>query len=151
MSKAVWGPATWRFLHTLAAKIREEDFAKIRPGLIECITRVCDVLPCPECRGHAMSNLRRAVLTNITEKAHLIEFLFQFHNLVNQQTRKPIATTAVLQQYETIQFEKVLNDFAAVYSTSTRNVRLMSDTFHRNRFLSWLRQFLLTNGKSFNK
>lgn len=149
MSKSVWGPVTWRFLHTLAVKIRPEYFNVQKENLILLIKNVCETLPCPECKAHAVSNIRRANLGNITSKEKLINFLYEFHNLVNSQTKKMIAPRLILEQYKTQNTAEAVNRFAEVYSATTYNNRLMTDTFHRKRFLEWLKQYLINNGKCF--
>lgn len=150
MSKSVWGPITWTFLHTMAVKIRSERFNEQRDNLVTLIRNVCETLPCPECKAHAVSNLRKANLGNIKSKEGLVEFLYEFHNLVNHQTKKRIAPRLILEQYETKNTAEAVNKFAEVYSATTHNSRLMADTFHRRRFLDWLKTYLLQNGKCFN-
>jgi len=150
MSRSVWGPVTWHFLHTVAAKIRPESFASQRNELITLVRKVCDVLPCPECRSHASQNLSRANFSNIKSRDDLINFLFEFHNVVNTQTRKPKQTPDVLCRYESHQFGTVINEFAAVYSATSNISSLMNDSFRRKLFLTWLRKYLVDNGKCFN-
>lgn len=150
MSKAVWGPITWRFLHTVAAKIRPEHFASQSKNIITVINRVCDVLPCPECRAHALQNLSRANFGNIRSKEDLVTFLFEFHNIVNNQTRKPQQQRTVLSQYEDLKFGDVINEFAMTYSANSNVSKMMNDSFRRKMFLTWLRKFFIDNGKCFN-
>ena len=150
MSRAVWGPITWRFLHTVAAKIRPEHFASQRNDIITVIKKVCDVLPCPECRSHALQSLNRANFNNIHSKDDLLTFLFEFHNMVNKQTRKQSQQRDVLQQYETANFGTVINEFASIYSATSNISRLMNDSFRRKMFLTWLRKYIIDNGKCFN-
>ena len=150
MSKAVWGPATWRFLHTVAAKIRPESFASQRKELLALVRKVCDVLPCPECRSHALQTLNRANFNNIHSKEDLVTFLFEFHNVVNSQTRKPSQERAILDQYNTADFGAVINEFASIYSATSNISSLMNDSFRRKLFLTWLRKYIIDNGKCFN-
>lgn len=150
MSKSVWGPVTWRFLHTMAVKIRPEFFSVQRDNLVLLIKNVCETLPCPECKAHAVSNIKRANMNKIVSKDSLINFLYEFHNLVNTQTKKRIAPRVILEQYELQNTAEAVNKFAEVYSVSNNNSRLMTDNFHRRRFLEWLKQYLINNGKCFN-
>ena len=48
-----WGPPVWMFLHTLAEKIKEDEFSKIAPSTFTLIRAICSNLPCPECSMHA--------------------------------------------------------------------------------------------------
>lgn len=150
MSKAVWGPITWRFLHTVAAKIRSESFASRRNELLTLVRKVCDVLPCPECRSHALQTLNRANFNNIHGKDDLVAFLFEFHNIVNGQTQKPVQPRTILKQYEAVDFGVVINEFASIYSATSNISSLMNDSFRRKLFLTWLRKFIIDNGKCFN-
>jgi hypothetical protein len=150
MSKAVWGPITWRFLHTVVAKIRPESFASQRNELLTLVRKVCDVLPCPECRSHAQQTLNRANFNNIHSKDDLVTFLFEFHNIVNGQTRKPVQPRTILKQYEAADFGTVINEFASIYSATSNISNLMNDSFRRKLFLTWLRKYLIDNGKCFN-
>lgn len=150
MSRSVWGPITWRFLHTVAAKIRPESFASQRDELITLVRKVCDVLPCPDCRSHALQNLNRANFNNVRSKDDLITFLFEFHNIVNVQTRKQSQQKSVVDQYASFKFGTVINEFAAVYSATSNISNLMNDSFRRKLFLTWLRKYLIDNGKCFN-
>lgn len=151
MSKTVWGPITWKFLHTICSKVREEKFAEQRGNLIFLIRQVCETLPCPECRMHAVSNIKKARLDLITSKDELVKFIYEFHNLVNRQTKKAEYTKEILETYKSLNLIEIVNEFAYTYSKSTHNIKLMNDVFHRNRFLNWLREYLMNNGKSFNK
>ena len=150
MTKSVWGPITWKFLHTIIAKLRPEDFKEQRSNLIQLIKNVCETLPCPECKAHAIQNIRNARLDIITSKDGLVDFIYEFHNLVNKQTRKQQYTKDILETYKVLDTAKVVNEFAYVYSTISTNSKLMTDNFHRSRFLVWLRQYLIENGKCFD-
>ena len=150
MSRKVWGPVTWKFLHTITAKLRPEYFKEQRTNIITLIKNVCETLPCPECRMHAMDNIKRARLDLITTKEDLVKFVFEFHNLVNRQTKKAEYSKDILETYNNLNLVDVVNEFASAYATSTHNIRLMTDVFHRNRFLEWLKHYLINNGQRFN-
>ena len=53
MSVSYWGPSTWVFMHTLAAKVKESDFPVIGSSLILVMIQISNNLPCPECAQHA--------------------------------------------------------------------------------------------------
>ena len=88
MSSKIWGTYTWIFFHTLAEKIKEEHFESNRKDFINIIIKTCNHLPCPDCSEHATSTLKKANLENIKTKKHFIEFLRQFHNIVNIKINK---------------------------------------------------------------
>ena len=144
-----WGPTCWIFFHCLAERIKEESFKEMYPIILQIIKDICAILPCPDCRMHAIQNIRRARLDLITSKDNLVNFLFEFHNLVNKQTRKQEYSKDVLKKYDDLETGKVVNEFAYTYSTVSSNVKLMTDNFHRQRFLVWLREYLINNGRCF--
>ena len=63
-----WGPCTWFLFHTLAEKIREEHFMKLKPELINIVKNICSNLPCPECKQHAMAKIK-----TLKEKHHRLK------------------------------------------------------------------------------
>ena len=150
MSKSVWGPATWTLLHTLAAKVIESEFTRERSYLIEFIHEICGCLPCPECRSHALSNLKAAKMNMITTKQQLIDFLYEFHNRVNQQTRKRIASKDILDQYYSLKTRDVVNTFCMVYTLNSKISKLMSDNFARQLLIKRFVAYLKDHGKSFS-
>ena len=44
MSPSYWGPSTWIFMHTLAAKIKETSFPLIGPNLITFLIQICKIV-----------------------------------------------------------------------------------------------------------
>lgn len=150
MSKSVWGPATWTLLHTLAAKVIESEFTRERSYLIEFIHEICGCLPCPECRSHALSNLKAAKMNMIATKQQLIDFLYEFHNRVNQQTRKKIASKDILDQYYSLKTRDVVNTFCMVYTLNSKISKLMSDNFARQLLIKRFVAYLKDHGKSFS-
>jgi len=150
MSKSVWGPATWTLLHTLAAKVIDSEFAKERSSLIEFIHEICGCLPCPECRSHALSNLKAARMNLINTKQQLIDFLYEFHNRVNQQTKKPLASKEILEQYNKLNTREVVNKFCMIYTLNSKISKLMSDNFARQLLIRRFVSYLKDHGKSFS-
>ena len=45
MSPSTWGPSTWLFIHTLAAKIKDSSFPLIAPSLLLILIQICNNLP----------------------------------------------------------------------------------------------------------
>ena len=90
MSVTNWGNITWTLFHTLAEKIREKDFPIVKDLFIQFIKDTCKNLPCPICANHASETLKQARFNLIVTKADMIEFLRQFHNIVNIRVGYPI-------------------------------------------------------------
>ena len=148
--KSFWGPPTWRLFHTLAAKIKDENFHLIKDDFIQLINRICDNLPCPECRAHAMQNIRTANLRNIVSKQSLIDFLYTFHNKVNASTGKPMYLHQDLNIYYRYSTLKVINAFIDTYNKSQYNVKMMADAFHRAELMKWLMSWVQRNAQHLN-
>ena len=86
VSKAVWGPACWTFMHTAAAVIAADE----APAFSAFMYSLARVLPCPECREHLRAYLNahppeRDISDNITASS----YCFKLHNHVNRKTGKP--------------------------------------------------------------
>jgi hypothetical protein len=64
MSK-IWGPSCWYLFHGLATKVKEEEFEKIKLSLWTNIVEICNNLPCPDCRKHAMDTISKTNKQNI--------------------------------------------------------------------------------------
>ena len=105
-TKSKWGIPTWYFMHTYAEKINENYY---KENHIECfgiIRTICYSLPCPYCRDHAVSYLRRVPTGSINTKEKLKNFLWQFHNRVNKNTGKDEVDIKILEQYKYVNMVK---------------------------------------------
>ena len=102
----IWGPPIWVFLHTLAAKIKEEDYNKLIPELFGLIKRVCSLLPCPECSQHATTFLGKIQLKNLSTKKDFINTIYLFHNSVNHKNKKPLYNYSNIDVYKNYNFIK---------------------------------------------
>ena len=85
INKMKWGKPTWYFLHTLAEKVKTENFDKIKNQLLNIIYSICCNLPCPTCATHAQAYLNKINFKNITSKDQLKNILYVFHNSLNKQ------------------------------------------------------------------
>ena len=150
MSPSNWGPPTWLFMHTIAEKIKEESFPQIGPHLILVLMQICNNLPCPECALHAKSFWSKVNIANIKNKIDLINILFVFHNMVNKRKRTPAFKYENLQYYKTKNLVETYNLFSRNFNTHG-NMNLINESFHRNRLLSSLRTWIMTNIKHFTK
>jgi hypothetical protein len=149
MSPSQWGPPTWIFLHTLVAKIKDEQFPVIGQQVIANIIQICLFLPCPECSVHAKQFWANVVTKNINNKQDLINLLFVFHNAVNKRRSVKPFRYVDLQYYNTLKLIDTFNDFARNYNTNG-NMKLLTESFHRSRLLQSLRGWLMSNLPSFH-
>ena len=131
MSQKEWGNITWILFHSLAEKIKDDLFQNVKTVFIEFIKDTCINLPCPICANHATENLFKSRINSISKKSDMIEFLRQFHNLVNKKLEKPIQNKEiVLQNYKLANLVNIINRFNMIYSTKYGNFEI--NAFHRS-------------------
>lgn len=134
-----WGNITWIFFHTIAEKVDEKKFPEIKTKLINIIFGVCRNLPCPICSQDAIKILNKAYLNNIKTKAHFIEFLRQFHNIINIKLSKPTMTRDQIKQiYSNKKMNDVSNTFFSIYHTKSYNPKLLAQSIHRGIYFQVL-------------
>jgi len=145
---SIWGPPIWTFLHTLAAKIKEEDYNRLIPELLSLIKRVCSLLPCPECSQHATIFLGKIQLKNISTKKDFINTIYLFHNSVNHRNKKPLYSYSNIDMYKNYNFINVFKNFVRVYNTKG-NMNMINESFRRDFVIKDLKKWLRKNIASF--
>ena len=149
MSINKWGPAVWLLFHTIVEKIKEPDNTRLCRELFYQIKNICKFLPCPDCAGHATTNLANVNISRITSKSDLKQILFVFHNSVNIRKKKPLFTISELEKYTRANLSAVIYNFKMNYN-STRNMKLMGETFQRSLVISQFNQWLNINKQYLN-
>ena len=127
-SPEVWGPPIWTFLHTLAEKIKEDQYNKIVFVLLSFIRRICSYLPCPSCSKHATHFLNQIKPENYKTKSDFKTLFFMFHNQVNVRKRKQVFNHASLEKYSKMNLFYAYNQFIQVYNTKG-NMNLLTESF----------------------
>jgi len=144
-----WGPSTWVFFHTMAAKMHPESFPIIGKSLMLIIIQIASNLPCPECTMHAKSFFTKMNPHTIQTKQHLINMLHTFHNSVNQRTNKKFFHHKYLDQtYNNLHLIKIYNNFIKYFHTKG-NMQMLTETFHRTRLVSNIHKWMIQNIKHF--
>lgn len=146
MSK-YWGPPCWIFMHSLATRIKPEEFEGMKENLWQLINEICNNLPCPDCRQHAttaMKNTNKKLI--LSSRVNFETFLFDFHNAVNRRNGSRLFARAEYDAiYKTLDFKKTVINFINAFNRSTRNSNLMIETFHRQRFIqqfiTWINMY----------
>ena len=142
-SREQWGNITWYLFHGIAEKIKEDKFSENKELIINIIKSICGNLPCPECSEHASKTLNNINFNSINTKDELKDFLFKFHNIVNQRTKKEEFKKEELdKKYNTIIMPIIFNYFFKVYSINNKSEKMMMYTAFKNQFLSQLRKDL---------
>lgn len=153
MSKyTLWGPATWYLFHTLAEKIKSQDFNRLKNEIIYLIKLICANLPCPDCASQASHIL--SIYKNyhlLTNKEDLKRFLFEFHNIVNNKTKNEVFNNDILEKYKSGNLSNIFQYWYQHFSvkgglTST----LMINGISRDNVRTIVQKFFQSNTRSFD-
>ena len=136
-----WGNITWAFFHTLVQKVDENKFDKMLPIVLNIITDTCTHLPCPTCASDGSDILKQGYTKNIKTKAHLVEFIRQFHNIVNVKLGQKTYTRQEVQdlKYEDKNINILFNEMVRIFSTKYGLMKMMSYNMHKEQFLKRLK------------
>lgn len=144
----IWGPPIWTLLHTMAEKIKEDEYNKLVPQLFGLIKRICAFLPCPECSQHATTFLAKIKPQEISSKTDFKNMLYLFHNMVNFRKKKPLYNYSNINNYKNVNIQQAFNNFVMVYNT-TGNMKLLTESFQRQLIIKDLKTWLINNHSSF--
>jgi hypothetical protein len=150
MSPSLWGPPIWNFLHTLAAKIKEDKYNAVSMELFFYIQKICANLPCPECSQHARSFLGKVVFKRVSTKNDLIRLLFLFHNSVNRRKMKSQFSFEDMEKYSNNDLIHSYNNFIDAFNTKG-NMKLLADSFQRNLIIKEFRKWMIQNLHNFDR
>jgi hypothetical protein len=87
MYPPIWGSYYWKVIHMSCLSYPIAPNQNDKKKMYWFILSICNLLPCPQCRYHALQYLN----TNKPKLDHRISLLywsFDFHNEVNTQTGK---------------------------------------------------------------
>ena len=149
MSKKEWGNATWFMFHTLAEKLKPE-YSSEASELFRQIKLLCSNLPCPYCSEHAMQSLNSANTKNINNRENLIEFLWQFHNRVNNHTGKSSFDREKCDQKYKLAITKIIvSNFVNVFSMNARNDKAMMHSYRRKLSTREFEKYIYSNSHKY--
>jgi hypothetical protein len=149
--KMRWGEPIWFLFHTLAEKIKEEHFQSKKYELIELVRNICANLPCPKCCDHATAYMKRLNLSSIKTKRDWKDFLYKFHNEVNQRKNFPEFPHEELDgKYKEANTVNVINYFIAIYKEKSGSVQMIATEMTRMRVLRATQQWLIANLSCFD-
>ena len=144
-----WGAPTWFFFHTLAEKVRDDQFPLIRVPLLNMVSNICANLPCPDCAKHAREYMSKINFNAIQTKNDFINLFFVFHNTVNERKGFPIADRTELDQYKQYSFTSVIGNFMYFFENRHMSPRLMADDFARRHAAVNIKKWLSDNIRYF--
>lgn len=150
MSPEYWGPAIWQLFHTLAQKIKADNYHIIRNDLINYILDICKLLPCPDCSSHAMQFWKKINFSTLKQPIDLQKALYVFHNSVNRRKDKSLFPYDKLHIYANYPIIPVYNNFIRVFHTRG-NMKLLAESFQRNRLIFKFKNWLTNNIHHFEK
>lgn len=83
-----WGPAGWRFMHSIAEAYEPTEEKK--KAAADFFSSIQKLLPCSSCCKHCCEQLENdPVEPHLGSRDELSKYVFDFHNSVNSRTGKP--------------------------------------------------------------
>jgi hypothetical protein len=147
----LWGAPTWFLLHTMAEKVKEENFMAFRAKMFEIIYTICTNLPCPKCSAHATDYLKGINFNAITSKRDLQLMLFKFHNEVNGRKSLPIFDLSELNaKYSAANTVNIIHNFFFFFRDKSKNVNMISLNMYRERIIKDLQTWFQFNINNFD-
>lgn len=144
--KSTWGPSIWFFFHTVAHKVKELDFIKIKNDLLSHIIIICKNLPCPDCSQHASRYLEGVDMNKIQTKEDFKKMLFNFHNEVNKRLHKELFTYEKCnEKYEKGKLNMIITTFFKFFEDKHKSVRMLSNDMYTQRVSNNLRSWFTRN------
>lgn len=144
-----WGIPTWMFFHTLLAKINPDKYDIIKIELLQYITSICNILPCPTCREHASNYIKKIKIQQLPTLDSFKRMIFDFHNHVNVRLKKKIYTYDYLSVYDHLNFTVIFNAFVKEFTKSFHDTRYISDIMFRQRKVVEIKHWILKNKDCF--
>lgn len=145
-----WGEPTWFMFHTLSVKIKEENFLQVKNEFLNLVYSICTNLPCPICSDHAKEYLKTVNFAAIQTKQQLIDFFFQFHNMVNRRKRfEAFPREQVEEKYSKAITQNVVLYFIQQFKDETFNPKHISDQYVRRRVLQAFQEWYKNNAHYF--
>lgn len=138
-----WGQITWIFLHTLSMKITPEQYPTLKDSLFSLFLMMCKALPCPECSEHAMHYMKKKTAPETIEQFRL--FLWEFHNVVNTNTKKQKLPQEVLQKYNQTNLSMVFQVLQQCWLNQPYNQNLIPKQLLIRNTIQQMRTWLLAN------
>jgi hypothetical protein len=145
-----WGPSTWFLFHTLAEKVKENEFDKIKEELLNNIKSICMNLPCPTCREHATLYIQRLNYNSIKTKEDLKLFLFNFHNEVNIRKNVPLFLYQELEnKYSIANTVNIIKNFIEVFQYKNKGFNMIANEMQKQRQVETLKLWFNNNIEKF--
>lgn len=146
-----WGQPTWFLFHTLAEKVKDENFSQIRKELLDVIYTICVNLPCPTCAVHATQHMNGINYSTIQTKQQLKDMLFAFHNTVNGRKEFPLFDYSDLDaKYSAANTVAIIQNFMMHFEDKHASIHMIANDLHRARIAKILKKWFNENIQYFN-
>ena len=133
-TKSRWGPSTWYLFHTLSQKIKPENFDTIKNEFLDMVKSICLNLPCPACAQHATQYMQNLNYNSIKNKDDLKIFFLNFHNMVNERSKKPLLTINELNdKYSKAKTMNVIKNFIGIFQQKNKSFNMIANEMQRQR------------------
>lgn len=89
MDPKIWGPYFWFTLHTITLSYPDKPSYENKRQFNDFFVGLQNVIPCPKCREHYKTHLTNNPISSaLDSKEHLVVWLFNLHNTVNESLGK---------------------------------------------------------------
>ena len=89
MDPKIWGPYFWFTLHTITLSYPDKPSYENKRQFNDFFVGLQNVIPCPKCREHYKTHLTNNPISSaLDSKEHLVVWLFNLHNIVNESLGK---------------------------------------------------------------
>lgn len=141
-----WGPPTWIFFHSFIECINPDFYKQNISTIISIIKSICFMLPCPFCVKDAKQAMKSLNNNHVPTKEHMKQFLFNFHNSVNDRLRKPRFTNYT--KYKYARFNNIINNFLQSFKTPAFSKRF-TEQLQRKKLKKRITKFIYNNTSQF--
>ena len=145
---ATWSHPTWSFLHSLFENMPNSHFQLHKAHIIDYLSRMLRLLPCPDCANHASEYIKSHPLSRINTVTDGRNYFFRFHNDVNKRLRKTLFDINKLTIYKSRSISEEYKKHARIFYSRnlTRNILF---SHHRTNLYRAKNQVLLEIFKGF--
>jgi hypothetical protein len=146
-----WGPSIWYLFHTIAHKLKDEEFQNTIVEILDIIKSICRNLPCPSCAQHATEYIQRINYNSIRNKNDFKLFFLTFHNYVNNRTGKPMFTLDELEnKYSNANTLNIVKNFISVFEYKNKSFNMIANDMQRQRQADVLKIWFNNNIQKFD-
>ena len=140
-NRKYWGEPTWYLFHGIAANVESSYYKRNYNLFFDFIKMICDNLPCPFCRKHAIDYIKNTNISSIDTKEKLIQYLYDFHNYVNKRNGTDLYNFKDLDKYEKMNLSRAIEFFNYRFFKTYYNFKTF-DKWRKSKlqkyFIKWI-------------